>query len=144
MYLLDANVLLYFFDEASPHHAPCRRFLEGGLQRNEILGLTWPVLTAFLRLSTDKRIFTDPMSIEEAVEALESLLGHSQVVLLEPGRRFWALFRQLLEEAQVRGSLVSDAFLAALAMERGALLVSADRDFSRFPGLKWLNPLSRG
>ncbi|MCK6685837.1 MAG: PIN domain-containing protein [Thermoanaerobaculia bacterium] len=142
MYLLDANVLLYLFDEASPHHAPCKHLLEGGLQKNEIWGVAWPVLTAFLRLSTDKRVFTDPMSIEEAAEAVESLLGHSQVVLLEPGKRFWALFRQLLEQAQVRGPLVSDAFLAALAIEKGALLVSADRDFSRFPGLKWMNPVS--
>jgi uncharacterized protein len=139
--LVDANLLIYAHDHDSPHHEGARGWLEGVLAGPEPVAISWIVLLAFLRLSTNSRVFRQPLSIARAVEVIEDWLADTRVKLLEPSERHWEVLRKLLAEGQAAGPLVTDAHLAALAIEHGATLASADRDFARFPGLKLLNPL---
>lgn len=97
-------------------------------------------MLAFLRISTSPRVFEQPLSMEEAKKIVESWLAAPAVGLLEPGDVYWEILRGLLLSAQVSGPLVMDAALAALALEHGATLCTTDRDFSRFEGLRILNP----
>jgi toxin-antitoxin system PIN domain toxin len=101
----------------------------------------WVTLLAFLRIGTHSRVFAQPLSVAEATEIVDSWLVLPQVGILDPGERHWAILGQLLASAQARGNLVTDAHLAALALEHGATLVSTDRDFARFDGLQFMNPL---
>ncbi len=103
--------------------------------------MPWQMVSAFLRLSTNPRIFTNSLSMEHAVGVVQQWMDLKQVRLLVPGERHWSLFRQMLLEGQVRGPLTTDAELAALTIEYGGVLHTTDRDFARFPGLRWVNPL---
>ncbi len=141
MIVADANLLLYAYDEASPHHAGARSWLERSLSAGELFGLSWQTITAFVRIVTNPRAFANPMSIEEAVRVVDDLLAHPAVVILTPGERHWTIFRGFLSEGQAVGPLAMDAHIAALATEHGAVLCTTDRDFTRFPGLKFLDPL---
>jgi len=141
MILADANLLLYAYDEASPHHAGARSWLERSLSGGDLFGLSWQTITAFIRIITNPRAFSNPMSIEEAVGVIGDLLAHPAVVVLTPGERHWTIFRGYLIEGQAFGPLAMDAHLAALATEHGAVLYTTDRDFTRFPALKTLDPL---
>ncbi len=142
MILADANLLLYAYDEASPHHAGARSWLERSLSTTgDLFGLSWQTITAFIRIVTNPRAFSNPMSIEEAVSIISDLLAHPAVVILTPGERHWAIFRGYLIEGQAFGPLAMDAHMAALAVEHGAILCTTDRDFTRFRGLKVLDPL---
>jgi hypothetical protein len=105
--------------------------------------LAWATINAFLRVSTNPRAYAHPYTAAEAAQIVSDLLETPTVHILNPGERFWHIFRNLLVEAQVTANLVSDAHLAALAIEHGALLCTTDRDFSRFPGLRWENPLEK-
>jgi toxin-antitoxin system PIN domain toxin len=143
MILVDANVLLYAYNTSSEHHSRCRAWLEETLAHpEEPLGLPWASVLAFLRISTNSRAYPAAYSIEEAVSFVTGWLHLSAVALVSPGDRHWAILSSLLPLAQARGPLVSDAHLAALAIEHGALLCSTDRDFTRFPGLRTFNPLA--
>ena len=102
----------------------------------------WLTLWAFLRISTNPRAFTRPLSTAEAERIVAAWLARPAVGILEPGERYWAILRGLLHEGQTVGPLVMDAALAALAIEHGAVLCTTDSDFSRFPGLSWNNPLA--
>jgi toxin-antitoxin system PIN domain toxin len=99
-------------------------------------------LWAFLRISTSPKVFEQPLSIAEATAIVSSWLERENTGLLDPGDRYWEILQRLLEDAQCTGPLVTDAALAALAIEHGATLYTTDRDFSRFPGLSWRNPLT--
>ena len=141
MILIDANLLLYASDERSPHHTSARTWLERTLSGPEPAALSWTVILAFLRLATDRRVFQRPLSILQATEIISNWLEDRRLVLLEPGERHWDILRLALINGQASGKLVMDAHLAALAIEHGATLASADRDFTRFSGLDLLNPL---
>ncbi len=141
MILIDANLLLYACDDHSPHHAMARDWLEKTLSGTEPAALTWTVALAFLRLATDRRIFARPLSMSQAIDIISDWLKGPRFRLLHPGARHWELLRSVLIDGQATGKRVMDAHLAALAIEHGATLASADRDFARFPGLKLLNPL---
>jgi hypothetical protein len=141
MVLIDANLLLYACDDHSPHHAGARKWLEKTLSGPEPAALSWTVILAFLRLATDRRVFQRPLSILQATEIIFDWLQNPRIALLEPGERHWDILRGALINGQASGKLVMDAHLAALAIEHGATLASADRDFTRFPGLELLNPL---
>jgi uncharacterized protein len=138
--LLDANVLLYAYDSDSAHHAICRSWLEAALNSEEIIALPWQTLLAFIRISTNARATKRPLQSQEAYDIVSSLLDQANVGVIGPGERFWELLKDLLREAQVAGPLVTDAALAALALEHGATLCSVDRDFRRFRGLKLMDP----
>ena len=141
MMLLDANLLLYAYNPRSKEHAQARRWLEESFSGTEPVRLTWLSLWAFLRISTNPRIFERPFSSEEAGAIVASWLARPETVILEPGERHHEILRGLLIDSQATGPLVMDAALAAIAIEHGATLCTTDRDFSRFDGLSWKNPL---
>lgn len=141
MILIDANLLLYACDDHSPHHSAARLWFERTLSGPEPVVLSWTVILAFLRLATDPRVFQRPLSILQASGIIASWLEGSRLTVLQPEDRHWEILRRTLIDGQAAGKLVMDAHLAALAIEHGATLASADRDFARFPELKLLNPL---
>lgn len=140
MILVDANVLLYAYQPQSPSHVRCRAWVEENFSGEEPVCLAWVTILAFIRISTNPRVFGEPLLAAEAVSTVSSWLERPSVSVLEAGERCWEILRTLLVEAQVSGPLVMDAFLAALALENGATLVTTDRDFARFPQLKIRNP----
>lgn len=141
MKLVDANVLLYAVDEGSPHHGVAKPWLEAELSGSETFAFAWAVLLAFLRLSTNPRVFESPLSGDEALDLVDSWLEQPNVTVLHPTDRHAQLLRELLTPLGTAANLVSDAHLAALAIEHGAELASGDSDFGRFAGLQWTNPL---
>jgi uncharacterized protein len=141
MIVVDANLLLYAHDAGAVHHAAARRWLESVLSGDETVGLSWAVLLAFVRVGTNPRLRKDAPTVEEASAIVAGWLERPSVTLLNPGERHWEILRNLMVKGQARGPLVTDAHLAALAIEHGAVLATTDRDFARFPGLKFFNPI---
>lgn len=141
MILVDANLLLYAQDADGAWHEAARAWWDGRLSGTEPVGLCWPVIGAYLRIGTNPRVFARPLLLEEALGQVESWLAQPCVRVLEPTRRHWSVWQDLLRRGQAVANLVPDAHLAALALEHGCELNSTDADFSRFPGLKWRNPL---
>ena len=144
MILIDANLLLYAYHPKAQQHARSRRWLEQTLSGHDLVRFAWLSLWAFLRISTNPRVFERPLSSTEAEAAVSSWLKRPNAGLLEPGERYWEILRRLMREGQATGPLVMDAALAALALEHGATLHTTDRDFARFPSLKWRNPIGQG
>lgn len=140
MIVVDANVLLYAYDSSSPAHERCRHWLTEAFNGSEQIGLPWQTLLAFVRIATNSRAFRTPLSREDACTIVSQWLAQPQVVVLSPGERFWSIFVEQVKRAQVLGPLVTDAALAALAIESGAALCSTDRDFLRFEELKLIDP----
>jgi hypothetical protein len=141
MIAIDANLLLYASDTSSAHHQASRRWLEHTLSGEEAVGIAWAVVLAFLRVGTNPRIRRNAFTLHEAVGLVAGWLERPTVTLLNPGERHWEILRAMMTKGQARGPLVTDAHLAALAIEHGAVLATTDRDFARFPGLKFFNPL---
>ena len=142
MIVLDANILLYAYDLASSHHAKALKWVERVFSSGDPVGLPWQTVMAFLRIVTNPRIPGDRLKVEEGAEIVDRWLDQPNVRLLGPGEDHWRLLRQMFVEGQARGPLMTDAALAALAIEYGGVLHTTDRDFSRFPGLRWTNPLA--
>jgi uncharacterized protein len=140
--LPDVNVLLYAVDSSAPRHAAARRWLEGRLSDTETFALAWAVLLAFLRLSTNARVFERPLRPADAFDIIDGWLAHPNATIVQATERHSAVLRELLAPLGTAGNLTSDAHLAALAIEHGAELCSSDSDFARFSGLKWLDPLA--
>lgn len=141
MKLVDANLLLYATDQVSPRHRAARSWLERLLSGDETVAFAWVVLLAFLRLSTNPRIFERPLPADRAFDVVQAWIAQPCAVIAHPGDRHAELVRQLLRPLGTAGNLVTDAHLAALAIEHGAELNSADTDFARFSGVRWVNPL---
>src|SRR2546426_10605494 len=127
MLLIDVNVLVYAFREGAPNHPAYRRWLDGVVASREPVGIVDLILSGFLRVVTHPRIFSPPVPLERALEFAESLRSAPAAVPLAPGERHWALFTDLCRVAGARGSLIPDAFLAALAIEHGCEWVTEDR-----------------
>jgi hypothetical protein len=140
--LVDANLLLYAYHPRAEQHDASRAWLEATLSGPELVRFAWLTLWAFLRISTNERVFERPLSLREAEGVVSSWLAQPVAGILDPGERHWEILRGLMREGQTRGPLVMDGALAALAIEHGATLHTTDRDFSRFPGLRWRNPLT--
>ncbi|MBX3070805.1 MAG: type II toxin-antitoxin system VapC family toxin [Thermomicrobiales bacterium] len=138
----DVNLLLYAYDETSPHHDGAARWLEQRLRGTEPTGFAWSTLTSFVRVSTHRRIFANPLSPAKAFSVVEEWLAVPAVTILHPTNRHFAIFRELIEPLGTAGNLVPDAHLAALAIEHGGEVCSADNDFARFPAVRWSNPLA--
>lgn len=143
MKLLDLNLLLYAVDEASPHHDVARPWVEATLSGPETVALTWSVLLGFVRLSTRATVFEEPLEAEEALDLVDGWLAQPPTTVVHPTDRHAAVLRSLIAPLGTAGNLTTDAHLAALSIEHGAELCSADADFTRFPGVRWTNPLRR-
>lgn len=141
MKLPDANLLIYALDSSSPRHEPARDWIERVFSGSEPVGLAWQVLLAVLRLTTRATVFARPYSVEEAFDVVDGWLTQPCATIVHPTTRHAAVLRGLLTPLGTAGNLTSDAHLAALAVEYGAELCSSDADFSRFPGLRWVDPL---
>jgi uncharacterized protein len=140
MRLLDANILLCAYDKSSTHHEICRSWLESAFNEAETIALPWQTILAFVRISTNPRAVKHPLSNVRACDIVGTWLERPNVVVVNAADRFWSILRQQILDAQVSGPLVTDAALAALALEQGATLCSTDRDFRRFAGLKLVDP----
>jgi toxin-antitoxin system PIN domain toxin len=142
MIVLDVNLLLYAYDAQSPFHPSAKRWLEEAFEGEEMIGLPWQTISAFIRIATTPRRSSDMLSLAQVLAVVDAWLKFPHVCLLEAGDGHWRNFRQILVKIDARGKLVPDAQLAALTMEYGGVLYTNDRDFARFPGLRWVNPLA--
>ena len=142
MRIADVNLLIYAYDETSAHHPRARAWLEDQLSGSDTFAVAWIGLLAFVRLATNPRVFGNPLTADEAVNLVDEWMAQPCVTVLHPGQRHSAVLRDLLMLLGTAGNLTTDAHLAALAIEHGAELCSADADFSRLPGLRWTNPLA--
>ena len=141
MILPDINLLVYAYNSDSPGHSRAKAWWEACLSGQQPIGLPWAVILGYLRLMTNRSVLVDPFTPREAVGHIRSWLERPQVQVLQPGPRHLELLDGLMKDAQASGHLMTDAHLAALAIEHQAELHSNDADFSRFPGLRWTNPL---
>lgn len=141
MILPDTNLLIYAYDTRSPSHRAARRWWEGVLSGNEPVGLCWVVVLAFVRLITHPTLSDHPFTVAEAEAATRLWLECDHVQLLVPRETTLRQFFALLEEGGLGGNLTTDALIGAHALDYGAIVHSTDRDFGRFAGVRWLNPL---
>lgn len=141
MILVDANLLIYAVNLDAPHHERARRWLQGALSGTTAAGLPWISLLAFVRITTRPGVLANPMPVDDAIAFVDEWLGQPFVELVLPGDGHWGILRSLLRASGTAGNLTSDAHLAALAIERGATICSADYDFRRFTGVEHVNPL---
>ncbi len=140
--LVDANLLIFSVIASMPQHAAAGRWLAGKLNGRELVGLPWPSLLAFVRIVGDRRVFTQPIPASVAWKQVEAWLDHPRVHAPAPTEKHRAILATLIPHAAARSGLIHDAHLAALAIEHGLTLCSADGDFARFPGLRWENPIA--
>ncbi len=143
MIVPDLNLVLYATNSASPWHVEARGWWNSTLRAGTPVGLTWQVILGFVRLTTNAAVFRSPLPPTDSLAVVEAWLDNTNVTIIQPTGRHLAILRELLSAAGRGGNLVSDAHLAALAIEHGAQLHSADNDFAQFAGLDWYNPLAR-
>ena len=143
MKMLDANILLYAYDRSSVHHELCLEWLQSTFKGEEQVALPWQTLLAFVRLSTNPRVVSNPVSGEAACHVVSQWLAYPNVTVPNPADEFWDQFCTQVAEAQVKGPLVTDAALAALALEYGAILCTTAKDFRSFRELRVENPVER-
>lgn len=141
MIVVDANLLSYSYDSDSPYHKKSRAWVEKIFSDVEPVGLPWQTVCAFLRVVTNRRLPGSRFTVEQAVQIVEEWLAQPNVRIIVAGDEHWSLLKRMMIEGQASGPLVSDAELVALTAEYGGVLYTADRDFARFPGLRWKNPL---
>jgi toxin-antitoxin system PIN domain toxin len=139
--LPDVNLLVYAADETAVGHGRALEWIERTLSGTETVAFAWLTLIGFVRLSTNPRCFSRPWRIDQALDVIDSWIARPMVTVVNPTARHSAVLRDLLAPLGSAGNLTSDAHLAALAIEHGATLCSRDRDFTRFPGLRWEDPL---
>lgn len=141
MIVPDVNLLLYATNSSTPQHARASAWLSAIMAGDEPIGLAWIVVVAFVRIATNARIYRAPMTVEQATDIVDLWISNRLVSTIEPSSSHYTILRSLLRENGSAANLTNDAHLAALCIERGATLHSADGDFSRFRGLRWHNPL---
>lgn len=139
--LLDANLLIYAVDIRSPHHDAAAQWLANVISGDERVELPWQTIGAFLRIITHPRVSPRPLDGEAAWSHVTDWLAAEPVWIPPATERTAAVYERLLTQTTITGNLVPDAQLAALAIEHGVILCSADSDFARFPELRWENPL---
>lgn len=142
MRIPDLNLLIYATDETSSEHIAALRWWNAALSGSETVGLAWTVLLGFVRLTTNPRVVRTPLAPDTALDYVDRWLAHPATTVVDPTLRHARILRDLLGRSGTAGNLVADAHLAALAIEHGAQLCSADRDFGRFAGLDWVDPLA--
>ena len=140
MVIVDANVLIYAASERLPHHADAKRWIEDALSGPESIGFAWTAVLAFLRLSTRSGLFPRPLEPAVALDVVDTWLAAPPSMVPHPTARHASIMRELLLSSGTAGNLVSDAHLAALALEHGARICTFDRDFGRFSGIRTFAP----
>jgi len=140
MILPDVNVLIYAFRTDVREHTLCRRWLDGVVLGETRFGLSPLALGALIRVTTNRRAYSEPSTLDEAFGFCDDLLAQPHCQIVEPGERHWDIFRRLCIETNTRGPTVTDAWYAALAIEWGCEWVTLDRDYARFTGLRWRLP----
>ena len=141
MILPDVNVLIYAHREESDRHDEYRQWLESVWSSQANYAVSDLVLSGCLRVLTHRKVFDPPTPAKTAVAFVEQIRSQPNAVVVRPGNQHWQIFTELCQRANATGNLVPDAYLAALALESGSDLITTDRDFARFPGLKWRHPL---
>ena len=136
----DVNLLVYAHDETSESHRPASVWLRSTLMSDQVF-FSWHTITGFLRITTNPRIFRNPMTLAQAIQIVDSWLELENTHLVFLEKKNWPLFSSILIDGQANGDLVMDAHLAAMAASCGAKLASTDRDFLRFPGIQVINPI---
>lgn len=144
MIVLDANVLLYAYDQDSEFHAEARGYLERIFFEMEPVGIPLLSLSAFLRILSQRGTGSARFSLRELIEIADEWFQWDHVHLLTPGDRHWLILQRMLLEGNASGRRVTDAQIAALTIEYGGVLQTNDREFGRYPGLRWENPLGGG
>jgi uncharacterized protein len=143
MIIVDANLLIYAVNADAALHREAEKWLEAAFSGTETVGFAWNVVLGFLRVTTKSGMFRRSISVEAAFDLLGDWFSQPTALLVEPGPQHFQILRKLLVPLGTGGNITSDAHLAALAIEHGAQLCSADSDFARFGGLRWHNPLAR-
>jgi toxin-antitoxin system PIN domain toxin len=138
--LPDVNVLVHAFRSDASDHKTCRRWLERVVNGEARYGMAPQVLSGVIRITTHARVFAQPSSLSEVLRFCKLLLAQSHCMVVQPGERHWEIFKRLCTEADARGNLVPDAWFAALAIEAGCEWITLDRDYARFPDLRWRIP----
>ncbi len=141
MIIPDLNLLLYAIDESSPQHDSARTWLAALLSGTETVAFPWVVVLGFVRLATNPRVFVEPLDVADAMNIVRGWLAQPNATTVNPAARHLETLRDLLVPVGTAGNLTTDGHLAALAIENGAELHSADTDFGRFPNLAWMSPL---
>jgi toxin-antitoxin system PIN domain toxin len=139
--LADVNVLLYAFRDDSPNHAEYRSWLMQLVNGNEPFGVSPLALSGVVRIATNRRIYPAPEPLERALGFCDQIMNSPGAVVMREGRWHWEIFTELCRKVEAKGNLIPDAYFAALAIEHGCEWISADRDYARFPGLRWRHPL---
>src|SRR5438105_9174312 len=140
MILPDVNILIYAFHKDAPQHAVCRPWLDRIIKSDERFGISRLSLNAVVRITTNTRTRGIASTLEDAFGFCEDILGQPHCQIVEPGEGHWEIFKRLCIETNTRGPMVTDAWYAALAIEWGCEWITMDRDYARFPGLKWRSP----
>lgn len=140
MLLLDVNILVYAHRQDSQDHQRFSDWLESLVNSDESYGMAELVLSGFLRIVTHPKIFRSPSPLDMAIDFTQQLRGQSNCIIVEPRDRHWDIFLSLCRHTDARGNLIPDAYLAALAIESGSEWITTDRDYSRFPKLRWRHP----
>jgi len=141
MILVDANLLIYAVNADLPDHLRSKTWLEAQLSGTDLVGLPWVAMLAFLRVCTNGRVFNNPLSVDSAVSYVDEWLALPSVRAVAPGPHHWKFLRELLITTGTGGNLTTDTHIAAMAMEQGCAVYSADNDFKRFTGIRHVNPL---
>jgi toxin-antitoxin system PIN domain toxin len=142
MFMVDANVLIYAYDEASRDHKAARKWLASILTGSTAVGFPWISLMTFVRVTTNKRLFDKPYSTDEAFDVVANWLSAPASRVVQPGDEHLRLVKQIAKANKIIGSELTDAHLAAIAVEHGLTLATTDTNFPRFEGLKLINPLA--
>ena len=142
MILIDTNILIYAINRDSPMHEPAQSWLNKQLSAGTRIGLPWLVIVAFVRLTTNHRVFPNPLSAEDAIQAVDEWLAIPHVSPLNPGDDHWQALSRLLLRVGTAGNLTNDAHLAAIAIDNACVICSADNDFKRFQGVQHFNPIA--
>jgi len=140
MLLLDVNILVYAHRKDSQDHQRFRDWLEALINSDESYGMAEIVLSGFLRIVTHPKVFRSPSTVDMAIDFTQQVREQPNCIVVEPKDRHWDIFINLCRQTGARGNLIPDAYLAALAIESGSEWITTDRDYSRFPGLRWRHP----
>ena len=144
MILPDVNILVYAHNQLAEDHPRYKAWVEGVLTGDEAFGISDLVLSGFLRIVTNPRIFTPPSSITDALAFTQRIRDRPNCLPAVPGHRHWTIFTDLCRTVRARGNIVPDAYFAALAIESGSEWITTDGGYARFPGLRWRHPFASG